>query len=405
MVWNADTGELALPPLRMLKDQLWFAEYSSDGRFILTRCRNGYARLWDASTGDAVTPLLPQGDYYLDYQYNRDMLMAGNEMVSIDRPFRIRVTPLSPTTLPVSILQQYSRVVANARLASNDSPIPIAPTELAVLMRQLQLQQPDLFQESSAAIRKWHESQIPPPDTPAHIEAGIFHLEQLAHESSQDSETRKRLEAFKARRIPSRAPDLPRALLALDHAFTSSFESLTRGEFTQLPRGRQKLAGTEFDLRGLIRLNRLESGYDNMLVSDYPDAFQPPNSVPVRVHQHCRTLRFLQVTEGADPKDGTEIGSWIIRYSNDTQTEWPLIYGEQLRGWWWIEGQGPREASQAVLVWTGKAAHPTSDLTNGVVRLFKATWTNPHPELEISEIQLRAASMTVQPIVLAVTAE
>jgi hypothetical protein len=389
----------------MLKDHFWFAEFNSDGRFILTRCHNGFARLWDAATGEAVTPFLPQGDHpFLDV-YWRDVLTTDNEIVSIDRPFGIRVTPLSPTTIPVPVLQGYSKLVACAKLAANDSLIPISPAELAALMQQVQSQQPDLFAESGAVVRQWHEAQIPPADTPAHVEMGIFHLEQLARESPQDSEIRRRLEDFKARRIPGRAPDLPPRLLALDHAFTSSFESLTRGEFAQLPRGRQMLAGTEFDLRGLIRLNRLEPGYDSMVVADYPDVVQLPGSVPMRVHQHCRALHFLQATEGESPKDGTEVGRWIIHYSDGAQTEWPLIYGEHLRDWWWIEGQDPREAKRAVLAWTGKGSHPDRDARNGIVRLFKATWTNPQPELEISEIQLRVARMDVQPIVLAVTAE
>ena len=45
------------PPLRH-DGQVWYAEFSPDGRLILTASLDGTARVWDAATGQPVTPPL-----------------------------------------------------------------------------------------------------------------------------------------------------------------------------------------------------------------------------------------------------------------------------------------------------------------------------------------------------------
>ena len=61
-VWDAATGELALPPLLMKTKPVEGARFSADGRFIVAHSDDDLVRVWDAATGEAVTPLLPHQD-------------------------------------------------------------------------------------------------------------------------------------------------------------------------------------------------------------------------------------------------------------------------------------------------------------------------------------------------------
>ncbi len=68
-VWNAATGEAITPPLTH-RLQVWQASFSPDRRWVLTASgahtppgtHEGEARVWDAATGEPVTPPFAQGD-------------------------------------------------------------------------------------------------------------------------------------------------------------------------------------------------------------------------------------------------------------------------------------------------------------------------------------------------------
>ena len=179
-------------------------------------------------------------------------------------------------------------------------------------------------------------------------------------------------------------------------AYTHSFDLLPRREFTGLPRGRQRLGGTEFDLRGMVQLDHRSERVDQ-LGPFYPLAF-------VQVGQRCRTLHFLQATEGEFGVNGSTVARWIIHYADGSTREWPVTYGEHVLDWWWWTKEEPLEAKQATVVWRGRAPVWNKPATDGV-RLFKASWTNPQPDVEITRLEYRIGEIALKPFVLAITAE
>ncbi len=70
-VWDAVTGEAVTPPLRHA-DIVWKAAFSPDGRRVVTASRDGTARIWDASSGQPVSPALPHRGPVVDASFSSD---------------------------------------------------------------------------------------------------------------------------------------------------------------------------------------------------------------------------------------------------------------------------------------------------------------------------------------------
>jgi WD40 repeat protein len=60
-VWDAATGQPLTPPMRH-DGRLVHAEFSPDGRRVITASMDESARVWDAATGEPGTPLLRHRD-------------------------------------------------------------------------------------------------------------------------------------------------------------------------------------------------------------------------------------------------------------------------------------------------------------------------------------------------------
>jgi hypothetical protein len=157
-----------------------------------------------------------------------------------------------------------------------------------------------------------------------------------------------------------------------------------------LPKGRQVFGGIEFDVRGIIQLT-------SPPLRRQPTRIQFPERVrDIRVGRKCGEIHFLQAT-GWNSPPGTRVGSYVIHYADDTSEEAPILYGHGTGNWWamLVELKHPGDG----VVWQGTNA------ANKPVQIFKQSWTNPRPEIEIKSLDFESKLTRVAPFLIAATAK
>ena len=140
-VWDASTGELALPPMLSGEKQARIARWSADGRFMVTRNNDQTARAWDASTGDPITPILRHTNYI-----RWCCITPGNRLITASEPNLLRAWDLKPTPLAADVIADYAKFLSGRRLSVGGVLLPIPAKELAELSRSLHARAPQLFE-------------------------------------------------------------------------------------------------------------------------------------------------------------------------------------------------------------------------------------------------------------------
>jgi WD40 repeat protein len=141
MIWNAATGELWHSPMTIGVKAARSARWSADGRFVFTRSDDNRARVWDAATTEAVTPLLEHAGYI-----RWGCITPGNRLITASDPNLLRAWDLKPITLPVAVIADYARLLAGRRLNENGVLIRLPADQLAELQRSLRQRAPQLLE-------------------------------------------------------------------------------------------------------------------------------------------------------------------------------------------------------------------------------------------------------------------
>ncbi len=170
-------------------------------------------------------------------------------------------------------------------------------------------------------------------------------------------------------------------------------EALAENHLGALPRGVQALGGVEFDVRGVIQLDGLQAQFAG---ADFPREVKG-----IRVGQKCRRLHFLHGT-GWRGEDGATIGRYVLHYAGGQTADLPILYGVDVRDWW-VSSSEPKDAKSAAIVWTG--SNPAADAMGTSLRLFKRTYDNPKPDLEIESLDFVSALSDSAPFLIAATVE
>ena len=174
---------------------------------------------------------------------------------------------------------------------------------------------------------------------------------------------------------------------------TQSWHGGTNNDLASLPTGSQTLAGVEFDVRGIVQLGSKSSSVKGF----------PAQVKDIKIHQKCQRLNFLHaVAMGTMADEGKTVGSYIVHFAtNQMRADVPINYGEDVRDWHVLPKEKP--AKELTVAWSGTNAGSIPSIRS--VRLFKTTWTNIAPDVEIESVDYVSAMGNAAPFLVAITTE
>jgi WD40 repeat protein len=139
-IWNLETATQTVPPMRLGTQSLQIGLWSLDGRFIVARSDENLVRVWDATTGEAVTPIF-RHEGYVRYA----ILGQGNQLFTVSLPGRLRTWDLTPTTLTADALTDYAKLLSG-REVNGIALAPLSATRLQELWLSLRRRAPALLE-------------------------------------------------------------------------------------------------------------------------------------------------------------------------------------------------------------------------------------------------------------------
>jgi hypothetical protein len=169
-----------------------------------------------------------------------------------------------------------------------------------------------------------------------------------------------------------------------------------------VPGGLQTFGGIVFTVGdGIIHLG-------SNIVERHPDKVEG-----IKVNAKCSKLHVLHATcfgggpnKPGDPfyiKDGTPIGQYMIRYSDGSGEGVSIIYGEDVRDWFFVDDEA--KTTRGKIVWEGQ--NDRAAMLDAKIRLYLTTWDNPHPDEQIASIDYigKKSEMFCAPFCVAMSLE
>ncbi len=152
----------------------------------------------------------------------------------------------------------------------------------------------------------------------------------------------------------------------------------------------------DFDVRGIVQLASTEL---DQTAPGYPRHIEG-----IAVGQKAQRLHFLHGT-GWSATNGTIIAHYRVRYSDGQTGSIPVVYGDDVRNWqFWPAGIAMEQAGPEP-VWKGPQERWRNNWPDWGVRLYKTTWENPRPDIEIKAIDLISTMTGSAPFVIGITVE
>ena len=169
-----------------------------------------------------------------------------------------------------------------------------------------------------------------------------------------------------------------------------------------LPAGEQTFAGVKFHVgEGLIQLG-------SKVLDKMPDKVEgiPVGRAFAKLHiLHATGFGGGPNQEGSEwyVKDGTPIGEYRVNYEGGGSEAIPIVYGEDVRDWFFVEGE--KGVTRGKVAWEGD--NDRAKQVGARLRLYVTSWTNPKPDKKVVSIDYvsRKGDTVAAPVCVAITVE
>jgi WD40 repeat protein len=403
--WLSDAWEFG----RAIRD----LEMSPDAAVVLRRTDTTLS-LADTRTGRPLMGVASHRESIRSAQFTRDarlLLSASADGVAWVTELVTGATNDIPefSALSREQLIGMTRLVSGREVNEKDQMVDVSPERLMNDWRSIR-NTPALQPTPKAS---WHMARAERLESDGLWFGVRFHAEELRKLNADDDRVRAwseratvelaRIEAaaVEAVAMPTRSPDAKPNLIDLSRFYNVSLTQTwlpmkdvgRSNDLAQLPGGLQKLVGVQFDVRGLIQLSG--SALEN-LGGRFP---QKVTGIPV--NRRATRIHFLHGTAW-DALYGTVIGKYQIHYTNGEMREAKIVFGRNVRDWWFPRTQ-PQLTMEAAVAWQGE--NPASRQLGMATRVYKYMWTNPLPDEEITSIDFLSMMEKPAPFLLAITTE
>jgi len=177
----------------------------------------------------------------------------------------------------------------------------------------------------------------------------------------------------------------------------------TANNLAGLPAGVHTFAGVPFDVAGRVQL--LGRGMTGPHQKLFPVAVRG-----VVIGRKCDRLHLL---EGASNvlAPGEKIARLVLHYQGGTQSEIGIVSGEHVLDWWGPiyntdSGIGRYTKSPGTeLAWAGSNPAIRDQEPEFALRLYRSTFANPHPELEVTSLDYISTVTDAAPFLVGLTVE
>jgi WD40 repeat protein len=357
-VWSLASGAPVTAPL-WHGQRVGALAFSPDGRMLATGSDDSTARIWDADTGEPLTAPLAHSASVIQVFF-----LAAQPYLITETYEDFYLWELRPCSCAPADLLLRAQLLAAHQVRASSGLEPLDRATLSHSWLALRVKFPDEFRfvptQQSLFPNAFGGQARPPSPIPA-----------------------------RDRKTPANLLDLtPHYNWTLHDTWDPSGPGT---DFRRLPTGLQRLAGVDFDLRGVIRLTSSELARRSALS-------YPRHIAGIKVGQKCARLHFLHSTSFVVP-DGTVIGHYVLRYANGVQREAAIVYGENTRGWYLSSDASLKFNRSAKVAWSGTTGYGEP------IRLFLFTLENPWPDVEVRTLDFRSAMTAVAPFLIAVTVE
>jgi WD40 repeat protein len=442
MIWDAKTGQPVVGPMRHLNDVIKVS-FSPNGQYLLTASKDHTARVWDARTGQPVTPPLTHGGHVLACAFSPD----GSKVITgsydstariwdaatgepLAMPFRHREPILDASFSPdgrkvvttsldgtaqlwdtptldwtADEIEALAQLLARRRVGQSGTIEPLDPQETAAVWERVSRRLQADPRTSSEELTRWHRRRLALCESVFDWFGAEFHACRLAELQPGDATAQADLARFQENRPPARTPGTPPELIDLSAFYNASLSvpwhpGPSGNHLAELPRGIQTFAGTRFDVRGLVQVmgGPFPQGEHLEGIISYP---KHVDGIPI--NRKLERLQILHAVQGSMPPVGTRVGNYLVHFANGRLEQSPIIFGRGI-GDWHERPDDPVGATGAVIAWKGNNPATKIAGTRGI-RLFKRTWENPAPDIEVTTVDFVAEHESAYPFLVALTAE
>jgi hypothetical protein len=344
------------------------------------------ARAWDPATGEQLTPLLKT-------RYD----------------LRVPAPDLPRDNRPTADLVLLAQLLCGSRVEETGTLRPLEKHELITAWNILKRKYPEDFAISSPDVLAWHDQEARSCAQAWNWWSALFHLDYLVRAKPNDKAFLQRRDyartalalanqdtgAYPKRLVyPPRDPLAPAETVDLSTYYNCSLKDPL--SLPSLPNGLQIFDGTVFDVRGSIFLAaQKQPGF----WSQYP-----PRVDGVKISRKCQRIHFLHAAGGprGRKKFDVEVGRYVVHYADHQTNEIRIVYGKDVRDLW-TEVDEPLAADNSALVWMGTGPQVQRDTK--ALRMFKTSWKNPLPDVEVLTIDLVSSVNDTAPFVVAISTE